>query len=265
MNSLPNYDFLDNSISKPVKAKPAKKSPTKPKAVKAVKPVKPAKAVKPKPVKASKMNMSQAPPNMKQAKPKPPVKSKPKVIAVINKKKPTPQDKPVSNPVMTKTNVEKLKQSTNKNKFDKAQAQSNSEKIDSSNTGLFGEIQANQEESGVPLMSISKYSTIINQMKKIVNTSGLLLENGDMVEVLLKNQQKIMNSINEKYKVNTQRAILSNIITLLTYSDNDTPARVIKAFELRRKQIQMKPTATPTPKSPKPQAPVKPAPAQSTY
>ena len=100
MSSQPNYDFLNDSITpatKPTKSKSkvVKKTPTKPK------------------VKPSKMNMTQAPPNFSQQKPKPPVKSKPKVIAVVKKTKPTPQQKPNNPNVMSPTNMDKLKQSNN--------------------------------------------------------------------------------------------------------------------------------------------------------
>ena len=218
----PNYDFLDNSISQPQNSKqPKSKSKSKPK-------------------NKSPKNNVVSPPNMKQAKPKPPVKSKPKVIAVVKKTKPTPQQKPNNPNVMTPTNMDKLKQSNNQAEYLKNLKKSNSQNIDNSNTTLFNDIISNQEELNIPALTIKKYSTIINQMKKLFFQSNILLTNGDLIESILKYMKPLMDTISKNYKVNTQRSILSNIIMLLTYTNENVSPVKIKAVELQRKKSQLK-------------------------
>tara|TARA_R110000796_G_scaffold42625_1_gene105228 strand:- start:6693 stop:7379 length:687 start_codon:yes stop_codon:yes gene_type:complete len=216
----PNYDFLDNSISKPTtkptkpvkskQTKPPKKSPTKPK-------------VKP--------SMTQAPPNMKQSKPPPPVKSKPKVIAVVKKTKQTPTDKPVS---------PKQPLPTQPNKFKQSQKQLNSENIDKNNKSLFSEIVSNQEEMNVKPLNINQYSKIVNNIKTLLNKTDYLITEADLPTLLIKQSPLIMKTIADKYKLNTQRSIIGNIITILTYSNNDIKVKDLKSYELFRKSQILK-------------------------
>ena len=243
MSSQVDYSFLDQSItpatkqtkqskpkvSKPKVSKPVKKTPTKSQP------------------KVSKMSMSQAPPNMTQSKPVKPKPVKPKVQAVYTKSKPTPQQKPVSVPVMSKTNTDKLKQSTNEKEYMKNLKISNSQNIDNDNTKLFGDIQSNQTELEMTPITIQKYSTIVNQMKKLFIQSKILLMNGDLITNILKYMTPLMNTISSNYKVNTQRSILSNIIMLLTYTNEKVSPTKIKAIELFRKKQQLKQTPTNNP------------------
>ena len=233
MNKQPkvDYSFLDSSITPPT---------TQPKSKSKSKPVKP------------KMNMNNAPPSMKQSKPKPLPKSKPKVVSSYKVKKPTPQEKPVSVPVMTPTNKSKLKKSTNETEYLKNLKLSNSNNINEDNKTLFNDIQSNMTELEMTPITIKKYSNIINQMKKLFVQSKILLVSGGLIDNILKYQPKLMNTISSNYAVNTQRSILSNIIMLLTYTNEKVSATKIKAVELYRKKVQLdnkngvKPTPQPT-------------------
>ena len=71
--------------------------------------------------------------------------------------------------------------------------------------------------------------------------------NGDLITNILKYMSPLMKTISEKYKVNTQRTILSNIILLLTYTNEKVSATKIKSFELFRKKQQIKQNNPPSP------------------
>ena len=184
--------------------------------------------------------MNNAPPSMKQSKPtKPLPKSKPKVVSSYKVKKPTPTEKPVSVPVMTPTNKSKLSQSTNQTEYMKNLKLSNSNNIDMDNKNLFNDITSNMTELEMKPITISKYSTIINQMKKLFVQSKILLTSGGLVDNILKYQPKLMTTLSSNYAVNTQRSILSNIIMLLTYTNEKVSPTKIKAVELYRKKVQL--------------------------
>ena len=125
------------------------------------------------------------------------------------------------------------------NKYKSLQKQSNNDKIVNSNVSLYDTIKQNQEDMNVPVLSFDKYNKIINQMKTLFNKTDILIQNGDLPTLLIKQMPTIMKTLKDNYKVNTQRSIITNIITLLTYSNNDIKVKDLKAYELYRKNIQL--------------------------
>ena len=107
------------------------------------------------------------------------------------------------------------------NKYKSLQKQSNNDKLDNDNVSLYNSIVSNQKDMNVPVLSIDKYNKMINQMKTLFNKTDILIQNGDLPTLLIKQMPTIMKTLKDNYKVNTQRSIITNIITLLTYSNND--------------------------------------------
>ena len=104
---------------------------------------------------------------------------------------------------------------------------------------LFDTINKNKQDNNEPTMTLSQYSSIIKQIKTIILKMKVQYPNMDLIEWILKNMNSLMDFISKNYKVNTQRKIITDMITLLTYSNNTIPARFIKSLELHRKKIQL--------------------------
>ena len=261
------------SPKKPVKSTP-KKKPVKP--VKPVKPIKKKTTPKPKPTpkpqplpkkqvnrRPTKAQSNQVPPvkptsTIKNRRPvkkplKPQPATAPQLLDTSNNQSPSNSNQSLSNsnqPNLSQpqSNMNDMNdtQANLPNTFDKSsskykalQKQSNNDKIDNSNNDLFQEIITNQKDMNVKPIDINKYSKIVNQIKTLFNKTDILIQNGALPTLLIKQFPLIMKTLKDNYKVNTQRAIITNIITLLTYSNNDIKVKDLKAYELYRKNIQL--------------------------
>ena len=104
---------------------------------------------------------------------------------------------------------------------------------------LFEDINSNRETAGLEPMSLKQYGSIISSMKQVILKTKMLFS-GNLIDFLIKNNDVIMSVLQSNYAVNSQRKIITDIITLLTYSNNKVSAKTLLSWQLQRKQIQKK-------------------------
>lgn len=131
----------------------------------------------------------------------------------------------------------KSKQQSQKD-FKKAQLISNDKKRIDFFKGVFESINQEKEENGQPILSLQRFTTISNSIMKIINDMNYLIQDDDTITDFLVNKfDDITKQISSK-SVNTQRKIITDIITILS-SNQDTKVKDIKRYEYLRKKIQL--------------------------
>jgi len=131
----------------------------------------------------------------------------------------------------------KSKQQSQKD-FKKAQLESNDKQRISLFSGVLDSINQEKEENGQPILSLQRFTTISNSIMKIINDMNYLIQDDDTITDLLVNKfDDITKQISSK-SVNTQRKIITDIITILS-SNQETKMKDIKRYEYLRKKIQL--------------------------
>ena len=110
--------------------------------------------------------------------------------------------------------------------------------------GVLESINEEKEENNQPILSLQRFNTITNSLMKIINDMNYLIMDNDTITDLLVNKfDEITKQISSK-SINTQRKIITDIITLLS-SNQDTKIKDIKRYEYLRKSIQLKTLSQP--------------------
>jgi hypothetical protein len=131
----------------------------------------------------------------------------------------------------------KSKQQSQKD-FKKAQLVSNDKHRISLFSGVLDTLNQEKQENGQPILSLQRFTTISNSIMKIINDMNYLIQDGDTItDLLVKKFDEITSQISSK-SVNTQRKIITDIITILS-SNQDTKIKDIKRYEYLRKKIQL--------------------------
>lgn len=131
----------------------------------------------------------------------------------------------------------KSKQQSQKD-FKQAQLESNDKKRLSLFSGVLESINQEKEDNGQPILSLQRFTTISNSIMKIINDMNYLIQDTDTITDLLVNKfDDIIKQISSK-SVNTQRKIITDIITILS-SNQETKIKDIKRYEYLRKKIQL--------------------------
>ena len=193
--------------------------------------------------KSSKQFKPKKPPPVKQSKPK---QSKPKQtaqkkISLQPKKNPNQLTKKQTDTLNQVNNTtppkQKTKQQSQKD-FKKAQLESNDKKRLSLFSGVFESINQEKEDNNQPPLTLQRFTTISNTIMKVINDMNYLIQDDDTITDLLVNKfDEITSQISSK-SINTQRKIITDIITILS-SNQDTKIKDIKRYEYLRKKIQL--------------------------
>jgi hypothetical protein len=183
------------------------------------------------------------PPVKKQSKPK---QSKPKQtaqkkISLQPKKNPnqlTPKQTAQVNQVNNTPPIKQKSKQQSQKDFKKAQLVSNDKLRLSLFSGVFDSINQEKEENNQPILTLQRFTTISNTIMKVINDMNYLIQDDDTITDLLVNKfDEITSQISSK-SVNTQRKIITDIITILS-SNQDTKVKDIKRYEYLRKKIQL--------------------------
>ena len=87
-------------------------------------------------------------------------------------------------------------------------------------------------------MTLQRFTTITNSLMKILNDMKYLITDTDTIYNLLTDKMDmITNSIKDK-SVNTQRKVITDIITILN-SNPTTQLKDIRKYEYYRKKLQL--------------------------
>jgi len=156
-----------------------------------------------------------------------------------------------SNPnKMTKQEVSQVNQVNNetpltiKNKdksqkdFKKAQIESNNKKRPDLFKGVLENINQEKTENGLPIMSLQRFTTITNSIMKVINDSNYLVKDNDNITNILVNEMDMIDKTISSKSVNTQRKIITDIITILNTDDN-IKMKDVKKYEYLRKDKQL--------------------------
>ena len=101
------------------------------------------------------------------------------------------------------------------------------------------DIDNNRKDNGLEPIDIKKYGVMLNQLKQIfLKMNVMITDKIDPLTYIISNLDNVLKALSNSYSVNTQRSILTNLITLLTYSNNNVKAKDIKALEIKRKLLQ---------------------------
>ena len=131
----------------------------------------------------------------------------------------------------------KSKQKAQKD-FKKAQLESNSKKRISVFNGVLDNINKEKEENGLPIMTLQRFTTISNSLMKIFNDSNYLIQDTDNIYDLLTDKMDMITDTIKDKSVNTQRKVITDIITILNSNPN-TQLKDIRKYEYYRKKLQL--------------------------
>ena len=122
--------------------------------------------------------------------------------------------------------------------FTKAQRLSNSNKRVSLFLNVLDNINNEKQENNKPILTLQRFTSMTNSLMKIFNDSKYLIQDDDTIYSLLTDKMDmILDTIKDK-SINTQRKIITDIITILNSNDN-TQLKDIKKYEYYRKSIQL--------------------------
>ena len=150
--------------------------------------------------------------------------------------------KPKTNKTTKKSNTQKPKKNTQKTNintqptnqpqikikskaqadkdFTKAQRLSNSNKRVSLFNGVLDNINNEKQENNKPILTLQRFTSMTNSLMKIFNDSKYLIQDDDTIYSLLTDKMDmILDTIKDK-SINTQRKIITDIITILNSNDN---------------------------------------------
>lgn len=168
--------------------------------------------------------------------------------------KPNNKTKPLTNPKnpnsLSKKEAQQVSQVSNqpqikiKSKaqadkdFTKAQRLSNNDKRVSLFLNVLDNINNEKQENNKPILTLQRFTSMTNSLMKIFNDSKYLIQDDDTIYSLLTDKMDmILDTIKDK-SINTQRKIITDIITILNSNDN-TQLKDIKKYEYYRKSIQL--------------------------
>lgn len=131
----------------------------------------------------------------------------------------------------------KSKQQSQKD-FKKAQLESNKKLSINVFKGVLDNINEEKQENNLPIMTLPRFTSITNSLMKIFNDSNYLIQDTDNIyDLLTDKMDMITNTIKDK-SVNTQRKIITDIITILNSNPN-TQLKDIRKYEYYRKKLQL--------------------------
>ena len=173
------------------------------------------------------------------------------------------QSKPKTTQKNNKQNTNNNKQTSNKNKltpnnpnqlppekipikskekaqkdFKKAQLENNNNNRPTLFKNVLENINKEKQENNLPIMTLQRFTTITNSLMKIFNDTNYLITDTDTIyDLLTDKMDMITNTIKDK-SVNTQRKIITDIITILNSNPN-TQLKDIRKYEYYRKKLQL--------------------------
>ena len=122
--------------------------------------------------------------------------------------------------------------------FKKAQLESNKKQSINVFKGVLENINQEKTDNGLPIMTLPRFTSITNSLMKIFNDSNYLIQDTDNIyDLLTDKMDMITNSIKDK-SVNTQRKVITDIITILNSNPN-TQLKDIRKYEYYRKKLQL--------------------------
>jgi len=186
---------------------------------------------------------------------------KPPTKKISSKKSTT--SKPKTTQKNNKQNTNNNKQTSNKNKltpnnpnqlppekipikskekaqkdFKKAQLENNNNNRPTLFKNVLENINKEKQENNLPIMTLQRFTTITNSLMKIFNDTNYLITDTDTIyDLLTDKMDMITNTIKDK-SVNTQRKIITDIITILNSNPN-TQLKDIRKYEYYRKKLQL--------------------------
>ena len=122
--------------------------------------------------------------------------------------------------------------------FKKAQLENNNNNRVSLFKNVLENINNEKQENNLPIMTLQRFTTITNSLMKIFNDTNYLITDTDTIyDLLTDKMDMITNTIKDK-SVNTQRKIITDIITILNSNPN-TQLKDIRKYEYYRKKLQL--------------------------
>jgi hypothetical protein len=132
---------------------------------------------------------------------------------------------------------QKTKQQSQKD-FKKAQLESNNKNRPTLFKNVLENINEEKTENNLPIMTLQRFTTITNSLMKIFNDMNYLITDTDTIyDLLTDKMDKITDTIKDK-SINTQRKIITDIITILNSNPN-TQLKDIRKYEYYRKKLQL--------------------------
>ena len=122
--------------------------------------------------------------------------------------------------------------------FKKAQLENNNNNRPTLFKNVLENINKEKQENNLPIMTLQRFTTITNSLMKIFNDTNYLITDTDTIyDLLTDKMDMITNTIKDK-SVNTQRKIITDIITILNSNPN-TQLKDIRKYEYYRKKLQL--------------------------
>jgi len=135
------------------------------------------------------------------------------------------------------TPKQKTKQQSQKD-FKKVQLENNNNNRISLFKNVLDNINKEKQENNLPIMTLQRFTTITNSLMKIFNDMNYLIQDTDTIyDLLTDKMDKITDTIKDK-SINTQRKIITDIITILNSNPN-TQLKDIRKYEYYRKKLYL--------------------------
>jgi hypothetical protein len=132
---------------------------------------------------------------------------------------------------------QKTKQQSQKD-FKKAQLESNKKLSVNVFKGVLENINQEKTDNGLPIMTLPRFTSITNSLMKIFNDSNYLIQDTDNIYDLLTDKMDMITDTIKDKSVNTQRKVITDIITILNSNPN-TQLKDIRKYEYYRKKLQL--------------------------